>query len=78
MLGVSLTASTSPEEGHAGNQLIFGPSGPTPRLLFLPGLPTISGGVPQITPTMPRGASGAIFAATEADFMITYVFNACM
>ena len=29
VLGVSLTASTSPEEGHAGNQQISGPSGAT-------------------------------------------------
>ena len=29
VLGVSLTASTSPEEGHTGNQKIFGPSGAT-------------------------------------------------
>ena len=27
VLGVFLTASTSTEEGHAGNQAIFGPSG---------------------------------------------------
>ena len=37
MLGVSLTASTSPEEAHTGNQQILGPSGATTGCcLFLP------------------------------------------
>ena len=35
VLGVSLTASTSPEDGHAGNQQISGPSGPSKILLLL-------------------------------------------
>ncbi len=35
VLGVSLTASTSPEDGHAGNQQISGPSGASKIFLFL-------------------------------------------
>ena len=47
VLGVSLTASTSPEEGHAGNQQMFGPSGATTGLLFLRGSPRFLGGSPK-------------------------------
>ena len=35
VLGVSLTASTSPEDGHAGNQQISGPSGAS-KIYFFP------------------------------------------
>ena len=35
VLGVSLTASTSPEDGHAGNQQISGPSGAS-KIFIIP------------------------------------------
>ena len=57
MLGVSLTASTSPEEGHAGNQQIFGPSGATPPWLLFSGAPLDFWGGPQHLPKRSKNIS---------------------
>ena len=72
VLGVSLTASTSPEEGHTGNQQIFGPSGATTGCLFLPQMFWQMNSGFHLRNHLPRAA------APEADFRLYEIWGLAM